>query len=87
MRLTHTLARNVQPAWSPDRKQMVFVSEGDRQIVFLTGMMNDMHGPNPPTPMGNPVMAIEAQIIKDEARQKSPWVYRYRVKLKRLSQR
>ena len=63
------------------------LSEGDSKIILLTGMMNDMHRPNPPTTMGNPVMAIKAQIIEDEAYQKRPRVHRQRVKLERLSQR
>jgi hypothetical protein len=37
--------------------------------------------------MGNPVMAIKAQIIEDEAQQKRPRVYWYRVKLERLNER
>ena len=63
------------------------LSEGDSKIILLTGMMDDMHGPNPAAAMRNPVMAIKAQIIEDEAHQKRQRVYRYRVKLERLSQR
>ena len=57
-----------------------------RQIIFLTGMVDNMHRPNPAAAMGDPVMAIKAQVIKDETNQKSPRVYRQGEKLERLNQ-
>ena len=52
------------------------LSKGDSKIILLTGVMDDMHRPNPTAAMRNPVMAIKAQVIENEAQQKRPRVYR-----------
>lgn len=60
------------------------LSQGNRQIILLARVMDDVHCPDPAATMRDAVMAIEAEIIKEEAEQKGAERHGQGLELERL---